>query len=72
MIRRLRVTVCVDGPDAYGHRGLAENIGGRTNERHSALLRAWRQVCIVAGGNVLDRNAELLLRDTHVQLTPMI
>ena len=34
--------------------------------RHSAVVAAWRQVMVEAGGNIPDRNVERLLRNTHV------
>ena len=61
MRRRLGLVVCLEGPDAFGHARLASGLGGRTNARHSAVLGAWRQVFVEAGGQVPDCNVERLL-----------
>ena len=63
---RLGLATCFDGPDPFGYRRLAENLGGRTNARHKTLIAAWRQVFLEAGGEVPDRNVERLLRRTNV------
>ena len=68
--RRLGVAASIDGPDAHGHRVLADNTGGSLNARHSGMLAAWRQVFAEAGGHVPDRNCERLLRNTHVPVQP--
>ena len=67
---RLGLAVCVDGPDAHGHRRLADSMGGRTHARHTAMIAAVRQVLVEAGGQVPDRNVERLLRRTHVPVPP--
>ena len=63
---RLGMAVVFEGPDAHGHRRLADNTGARLNARHKVLIAAWRQVFAEAGGQVPDRNVERLLRNTHV------
>ena len=68
--RRLGLAVCYQGPDAHGHRRLADNTGARLNVRHTALIAAWRQVFVEAGGQVPDRNIERLLRNSHVPVPP--
>ena len=67
--RRLGLAVCIDGPDPHGHRRLAESLEGRMHARHKAVVAAWRQVFVEAGGSVPDRNVERLLRRTHVPVT---
>ena len=68
--RRLGLAVCYQGPDAHGYRRLADNTGARLNVRHTALIAAWRQVFVEAGGQVPDRNIERLLRNSHVPVSP--
>ena len=41
-------------------------VSGRNHARHRALVQAWRQVFLEAGGSVPRRNVERLLRDTGV------
>ena len=63
---RLGLAACLDGPDPFGYGRLADNLGGRTNARHTAVVAAWRQVFVEAGGEVPDRNVERMLQRTHV------
>ena len=63
---RLGLAVCIDGPDAHGYHRLADSYGGRTHARHKAVIAAWRQVFVEAGGEVPDCNVERMLRRTHV------
>ena len=63
---RLGLAICTDGPDAHGYYRLADNVGGRTNARHTAVIASWRQVLVEAGGNIPQSNVERMLRDTHV------
>ena len=66
MRMRLGLAICVEGADAHGYFRLADCTGGRTHARHKAVIAAWRQVFIEAGGEVPDRNVERLLRNTHI------
>ena len=67
---RLGLTVCLDGPDPHGHRRCADNLGDRMNARHTAMIVAWRQVLLEAGGQIPDRNLERVLARTHVAVPP--
>ena len=64
--RRLGLAICHEGADTHGHAALTTNIGGRLNAKHTALLTAWRQVFLEAGGQVPQRNVERMLRNTHI------
>ena len=66
MRMRLGLAICIDGPDPHGYYRLADSHGGRTHARHKAVIAAWRQVFIEAGGEVPNNNVERLLRSTHV------
>ena len=68
--RRLGLAVNFQGPDAHGYRRLADNTGARLNVRLAALIAAWRQVFIEAGGQVPDRNIERMLRNSYVPVSP--
>jgi hypothetical protein len=70
MRRRLGIAIGFDGPDPHGHASLTTNVGGRLNARHTALLVAWRQVFLEAGGSVPFRNVERMLRNTHIPVHP--
>ena len=63
---RIGLAICIDGPDPHGYYRLADSYGGRTHARHKAVIAAWRQVFIEAGGDVPDQNVERMLRRTHV------
>ena len=66
MRRRLGMVVNFEGPDAHGHRRLADNLEARLNARHTVMIGAWRQVLSEAGGQIPDRNVERLLSNTHI------
>ena len=66
MRRQLGLPIRVDGVDVHGHYDLAVSLGGGTHARHKSLIAAWRQVFVEAGGQVPDRNIELLLKRTHI------
>lgn len=66
MRMRIGLAICVDGPDPHGYYRLADSYGGRTHARHKAVIAAWRQVFVEAGGEVPDQNVERMLRNTHV------
>jgi len=70
MRSRLGLTVCLNGPDPHGHRRCADNLGARINARHTAMIAAWRQVLVEAGGQIPDRNVERVLARTHVPVPP--
>ena len=54
--------------DRLGYHRLTCTRTARLHTRHSALLNAWRQVLVEAGGAVPRRNVERLLRDCNVQV----
>ena len=58
---RLGLAVCTDGPDAFGYYRLADGLEGRRHARHQAVVSAWRQVFVEAGGEVPLRNVERML-----------